>query len=788
MKKKFLKYYFCISILCLGVQISFAQNRTISGTVYNGITGKPISGVIVRIFGVDGFTNSSSDGKYSIEISDKVSDIVFSPFENMELMEIKNVSYAIIDIYLSEVDLSTLSIEDLMNIKVTTASKFIEPMLLTPAAMSVVTAKDIELMGANNLFEVLERATSIYGLGTYIWEHELMSVRGTVTTQFNVHVLLLLNGRPLREPHQTGYNQPIYMGIPVESIENIEIIRGTGSVLYGTNAYSGVINIITKEAKENTQLYAKSGYGSFNTWQSAIGGSKKWEKGYIKTHIIANQTDGWDFTARGESDMALVNGVETFINPPKTIQMSDNVLSAVFEAGYKNFTAQLFAVQQKSTSMNDSPNWPSYSDVGFAGIEYFGNLHYGEKWSDKWEWNIDMDYTNYQRDKTAQGLAYHSANSYSLLGETSVLYKLNPNLRILAGVLSSYSFCDYFHNFLNSDGSLYDIFNKPPNPDPLKAIDNKSDISYSAYFQCAYKPFHFLDFDFGGQFNKTASPKWDFVPRINTVLHFNDHYFLKLIYGQAFRAPTLFDRYINTNVLDSRSAERLIVMAGGGADVKAEKISTTGIQISFVNKYVHLSLTGFYNYEFNTISRSLPSDSLVIANAGEIGKKLAIPKVINKGEFESKGIEFEAKVNIFKNLIVPISFSLFEVGNGSVNQLSMGLPNTMLKTGLSYEWVENGVSIGIFNSFYGKGDDIGAKYPNANPSVKAYNFLSANIRLNFRKLIDISSWTKGDVILDVYGTNLLNEQIYYPEYNRRIINSIPGRPGRFINIGLKCGI
>ena len=79
--------------------------------------------------------------------------------------------------------------------------------------------------------------------------HNVPAVRGDLPTHTNNHTLLLINGRPVRESNSGGWNFPVYMAYPIDMIERIEFVRGPGSVLYGTNAYTGVINVITKEGR-----------------------------------------------------------------------------------------------------------------------------------------------------------------------------------------------------------------------------------------------------------------------------------------------------------------------------------------------------------------------------------------------------------------------------------------------------------------------------------------------------------------------------------------------------------
>lgn len=111
---------------------------------------------------------------------------------------------------------------------------------------------------------MLNWATSIYTSGSYLYPDNAVSIRGDLLTQNDNHRLVLINGRPFRDVLESGLNSSIYLAFPVDAIDHIEIIRGPGSVLYGSNAYTGVINVVTKRP-DNLTGRGKVLAGSFGT-------------------------------------------------------------------------------------------------------------------------------------------------------------------------------------------------------------------------------------------------------------------------------------------------------------------------------------------------------------------------------------------------------------------------------------------------------------------------------------------------------------------------------------------
>ena len=138
-----------------------------------------------------------------------------------------------------------------------------QPLRRAPAVATVITAEEIAAMGALDLDEVLETVPGIHvSRSTQIYS-PLYMIRG-IHSEFNPQTLMLQNGVPMTTLF-VGNRGNIWGGLPVENIARIEIIRGPGSALYGADAYSGVINIITKTAAETPGFELGARTGSFKS-------------------------------------------------------------------------------------------------------------------------------------------------------------------------------------------------------------------------------------------------------------------------------------------------------------------------------------------------------------------------------------------------------------------------------------------------------------------------------------------------------------------------------------------
>lgn len=159
-----------------------------------------------------------------------------------------------------------------------------------PAVATVITAEDIAAMGATDLDEVLETVPGIHVSRSANTYASMYVVRG-VYTQFTPQVLMLQNGIPITTLF-VGNKGNIWGGYPVDHIARIEIIRGPGSALYGADAFSGVINIITKGAADTpgTEIGLRSGsFASHNAWVQHGG---KWGAVDVAAYVRLGNSDG----------------------------------------------------------------------------------------------------------------------------------------------------------------------------------------------------------------------------------------------------------------------------------------------------------------------------------------------------------------------------------------------------------------------------------------------------------------------------------------------------------------
>ncbi|WP_263419166.1 TonB-dependent receptor plug domain-containing protein [Terriglobus albidus] len=166
-------------------------------------------------------------------------------------------------------DITELSLPDLLNTPISTASRFSQSSMEAPASVTVVTREQIQRSGYRTLADILRGVQGFYI--TYDRQYSYVGVRGFSNPgDYNTRILLMVDGHRLND---TIFEQAMVgteFTIDVDLIDHVEITRGPASSLYGTNAVFGVINVITRKARDLNGVEAASDAGSFNTYRGRL--------------------------------------------------------------------------------------------------------------------------------------------------------------------------------------------------------------------------------------------------------------------------------------------------------------------------------------------------------------------------------------------------------------------------------------------------------------------------------------------------------------------------------------
>lgn len=441
-------------------------------------------------------------------------------------------------------DFDEVSLEDLYGdeelVSIATGSS--KPIYKAPAVASVITAEQIKIMGARNLDEVLETVPGLHVMPSSLDRlNSTFSIRG-INTKFNPQVLMLLNGIPFKKTDNGG--RPTLFRLPVASIARVEVIRGPGSAIYGADAYSGVINVITKgtEELEGTELGSRR--GSFNSSDLWLTHGSTWKDVNVAFTVEWQKSDG-DKDRRINSDAAAAN----ISNAPGPLETRYEVLDSHLEINKEEWTFRLW-------------NWRLFN----AGVGAGGALALDPQGSEESNlYLVDLDYLKKQINKAWDFNAnlhfkHHKSNSDfvlfpsghlglpdGLIGNPSVLRKdlgfdlsttftgwHNHRVRLGAGAQYEEVDTSEIKNF--GPGVVLGELTDVSNSDNVYLADASRNLWYlSAQDEWKIAPdweltagIRFDEYsDFGGTFNPRLALVW--AARYNLTA--------KLLYGRAFRAP-----------------------------------------------------------------------------------------------------------------------------------------------------------------------------------------------------------------------------------------------------------
>lgn len=293
-----------------------------------------------------------------------------------------------------------------------------------PFASEIYTKKEIEKSHSKDIYEFLNTQTSISTMPLYGNPFaQKIDMRGYGLGDGYQNTVITLNGRRL---NNIDMSPQLLSSIPLESIEKIEIIKGSGSVEYGDGANAGAINIITKETEG---AVIKSYIGDNGLWFGSLSLGVKEEKFSISGYIDDYSHDGFKaIAANGDKDESWSRNksLQTTFTPTEDLRFNLGKTFSKMNVNYPN--ALTLAEYQSSPYSVPAPSWGvDYSE------QYYSSdvLNYGVNYkvNDK----ITFDAQAYDEDKTSYFKTYGITNTYDYKSyDTKVAYN-EGNMKTLLG-------------------------------------------------------------------------------------------------------------------------------------------------------------------------------------------------------------------------------------------------------------------------------------------------------------------------------------------------------------------
>jgi outer membrane receptor protein involved in Fe transport len=472
---------------------------------------------------------------------------------------------------------------------VSTASKREQSIADVPLTISAIPAEELEGTGQFTLCDAIQYFPGIE-CRRGAMRKVAVSVRGLGSNFLSNRMLLLIDGRPATDP----WTGQFYADetTPLTNLKQIEVIRGPGSSLYGSNAFGGVINMVTRspddmfQAGRNWGMDARVLAGMYNTYRGQVTAAAK--VGPVK---------------------ALVNYYGYYTDGPQLF--SDPKINVVDTQEWAQVHQVTGKVQIKSFGIDAGYTWSNEGRPGGEPLNAVGNCgrcHYTANDKEKVEQffingHVDQKATSWLR-VYAQVYANFKRREVSLFNDIvkDPEVSLGKRRRIGAEARALFNYKQWLNVTVGGDLKFDTINNRNILP-TLNPSDVGENI-YGVFVDAEARPTKKLILGAGVRYDYYDIPSniWSQAssqvsPRGSVVYHALPQLSLRANYGRAFRAPGLVELAISQQMY----AATLL----GNPALKAETVDTVELAVDTWpwKDYLRLSVTGFYNKAANLINQ-----------------------------------------------------------------------------------------------------------------------------------------------------------------------------------------
>lgn len=721
-----------IATIIMYFTLYLSAQLTVSGI----ITGKydtPLSEVIIQVKNTDFKTISNDNGSYNMIIPELYNTLNFIK-KGYKTKEVEIIGEEVnVKLTLEVMDIFDLTLGELLELEVVTSSKRGENINLTPNVMHVISKEQIMTRGYMNLRDVL---SDVPGINISFNSLQFVSqVRG-IAPNDNEKVGLLINSIFISQVTEDNYLTDL---INLNDVERIEIIIGPGSVLYGSQSLTAMINIITKKI-DNTEITLSGGSAMYNSITASTG--KQFNDASFFLSFSRVQTDGWDAWRNSSSDF------ENLKNTTYTGQLYPSYL-ILGNFNYNNWSMQFNSV---SSSMPELYIHNGGQDVAGNRDDYQNvlSINNTKEWTRNLSTVFEASYNNNRmlRAVTENENTFGVQSSFDLSQER---YGMNYSL-----IYNNDK--HYFQTGIqlnNSQNNHNYMFTWQPNSATDSAttmqslVEIKDNNSIGFYLSENYKITNKLDITLASRFDYNtilSYKKMFFSPRVALVYNPIDIITLKAMYNRALRMPSPWmsqrNELWNVNKIDTTGTWLQNTMAEN-----PERLSAYEFQIIFNFKKARFSVNAYYQQLQDFIAWYSP--------------------FTNVGDFKGKGLELTTTSILSENINIwgnanyndatfmeynqsSIEYGIFKIVGDEQGEV-MSVPKITGTLGLDFKFGNIYFSPRVTHLY-----DIKAFDGNTNEIINIENRTYLNATLTWNNIF------KKNINLQLIGKNLTNNTDILP--------------------------
>ena len=424
-------------------------------------------------------------------------------------------------------ELQQISLDSLLNVDVSTASRHTQKVRQAPASMTVITREDIVRYGYNTLPDVLQRVRGFYLSDDLNYTY--LGVRGfSRPTDYNNRVLLLLNGLTLNEGMYGLSSLGTDLGVGLDAVERIEIARGPASALYGSSAMFAVINIVTRSATtlEGIDVTAQAGSrglarGSVTAGQSLPGGFDLFLSGAY------TNVEGGDIYFPEFDSPETNNGMAEDLDWDRY----GSVLAVVRGRGF-HFQG---TYGSRSKGIPTASWLTRFNDPRTETRDATASLRAGVERSLSARTQLAMDAFFVRYDYTG-GYPYEDGSMY---GDSTISDRLGADGQVIWDIAPS-------HRLIMGANVVRHLRADYRAGDDQGWDDSRGDFPFTVggvYAQHEATLTRTLTLTAGLRHDRTSGQRSATAPRVALIYSPSQSRTLKLLYGEAFRVPSPYEQY-----------------------------------------------------------------------------------------------------------------------------------------------------------------------------------------------------------------------------------------------------
>jgi outer membrane receptor for ferrienterochelin and colicins len=607
-----------------------------------------------------------------------------------------------------------------------TASKYEQKVTKAPASVSIVTADEIKKWGYRNFGDIIASLKGFYS--TNDRNYGYAGARGFgLPSDYNNRLLLLIDGHRFNDNIYESFTSDEYFPVDIDMIERVEVVRGPSSSLYGTSAFFGVINIITKRGRDQEGGNVKTSYGSFDTTKSSLSYGKRFSNG-LEAFI-----SGSFYYSNGNDNFfskEFVNTANRGFYNNNDDELAKKLLAKI---SYGDFTFESVIVERKknipTASFGTLFNIP---DTNSIDQSFFYDLKYDHTFENQLNLQARFSYNNY---RYTDSLPYTDDNNERIdfkdltrgqwwRGNIEATQIFWDNHKITFGGEIQHDFDQFQSSFIQHQ---------------VSADNSSSDISgyrLALYAQDEFSITENLTFNAGLRYDYFSTFGDTINPRLALIYNPWDSTTFKLLYGTAFRAPSSFE-----------SASPIIPLVPN-EDLKPENLETTEL---IIEHYFNNHLRGEFNL-FHTEIKDIIT---------QVDHEKLTGRTINKNvaDVKSNGLELQMEDSWSNGFQWRISYSWQDTKFVSTNSRLPNSPEHMVKLNLIAPIWEDIVFLG-FETRYMSGRKRQLNFDPAEiPDNSINNQVGDNVISNLT--IFTKNWVKGlELSAGLY--NLFDERYFDP--------------------------